>query len=98
MHATVPRKAASSDEGRPDPVPTDSMTAVLAHGMLGSMAVIGWGVDSLASRTDAAETATVRCIVDMVRSQIELVTDLLADLARGLPPDAVDYLEQHPRA
>ena len=70
----------------------DSTTAVMAHGLLSSMAVIGWGVSTIQDKWGALDEVTAHEVLAMVQRQVEFVSGLLGDLARGMPPEALDVL------
>jgi hypothetical protein len=73
---------------------SDELTAVLAHGMLSSMSVLSMTFDLL--RNDELDPDLRSDLGDLVDAQIALVVDVLRDLARGLPAEAL-LLIQSPR-
>jgi hypothetical protein len=68
--------------------------AVLAHGLLGSVALVVDATDRLAtSWADLAE-ADRAVLLRRVREHVLLVGGILQDLARGLPHDVVAALDK----
>ena len=70
----------------------DDLSAVLAHGLLGNLHVIQSVLALLASdRVSVEERPNLQA---MAEAQIELMVDVLRDMARGLPADVVEFLDQ----
>ncbi|HVF74638.1 MAG TPA: histidine kinase dimerization/phospho-acceptor domain-containing protein [Acidimicrobiales bacterium] len=69
------------DEWSPDPT-----AAVVAHGLLNSMAIISGAAHTLAEAWDNLDGDRRRQLLNMIGDQAEHVSELLGDLARGLPP------------
>ena len=69
----------------------DATLGVVAHGLLNSVAVITGATRAiLEGRTDDVERAS--SWLELVEEQAQLMAGVLKDLARGLPPDAMDEL------
>lgn len=69
----------------------DDLSAVLAHGLLGNLHVIQSVLALLASDRVAVDERPQ--LHAMAESQIELMVDVLRDMARGLPADVVAFLD-----
>lgn len=71
----------------------DGLLAVVAHGLLGSVAVVSGAVSMLVEHPelDAAERAD---LLDLAGRQATLMAGVLQDLMRGVPPDVVDALNR----
>lgn len=65
----------------------DATMAVVAHGLLSSMALINGSAELLTERWDDLDDARRKRLLDNVCSQAAFVIEVLKDLARGLPPD-----------
>ena len=76
--------------GEPD---ADASTAVVAHGLLGNIAVIRGVARMLASEPELprAERDKLIAILD---TQVDLIQGVLADLVHGLPSQALAALEE----
>jgi hypothetical protein len=72
----------------------DTTTAVVAHGLLNSMAVLTGTATSLLDHwelvTDDPERA--REMLDRILRQARMATGVLEDLVRGLPPEVASTL------
>lgn len=71
----------------------DATMAVVAHGLLSSMALINGSASLLAEKWDALDDARRRRLLDNVCNQSTFVIEVLKDLARGLPPDVAAALK-----
>jgi hypothetical protein len=65
----------------------DATMAVVAHGLLSSLALINGSAQLLADRWDSLDAARRARLLDTVCTQSGFVIEVLKDLARGLPPD-----------
>ncbi len=70
----------------------EEFSAVLAHGLLGNLQVVS-GVIGLLGSDRVAPEERARLIA-MAMSQIDLMVDILRDMALGLPADVVEFLDQ----
>ena len=72
---------------------SDAAAAVVAHGLLGNLAVIRGATRMLLADNDldARERAD---LVEMLESQIDLMQGVLTDLGRGLPSNALAVLDE----
>jgi signal transduction histidine kinase len=68
----------------------DATTAVIAHALLNSMAVISGAASLLLEHELSAEDQ--RNLLERVHAQAGHVTGILQDLVRGLPGSALDAL------
>jgi hypothetical protein len=76
----------------------EQAVAVIAHGLLGSVALVVDATDRLAaSWTDLAETDRM-LLLRQVREHVVLVGGILSDIARGLPHDVVAALDKQRRS
>lgn len=65
----------------------DATMAVVAHGLLSSMALINGSAQLLSERWDDLPPDRRARLLDNVATQSAFVIEVLKDLARGLPPD-----------
>jgi K+-sensing histidine kinase KdpD len=72
----------------------DATMAVVAHGLLSSMALINGSAELLTERWDQLDDARRKRLLDNVCSQSAFVIEVLKDLARGLPPDVEAALKR----
>jgi hypothetical protein len=81
--------------GGPTPVrrADDAVLAVAAHAMLNSVAVAFGSVDMVRSSAARLSPAQVGDLLDRALAQLELVSGILGDLVRGLPPQLVDAMD-----
>lgn len=73
--------------------PPDPTTAVLAHALLSSIAVISGAIESV---LESGEQLSVEQRVEFLRlaaSQADYVAEVLKDMARGLPAEVIDVLD-----
>lgn len=73
-------------------VADEELSAVLAHGLLGNLHVISSVVSLLAS--DRVPIDERPRLLEMAEMQIELMVDVLRDMARGLPADVIEFLDR----
>ena len=66
--------------------------AVVAHGLLNTMALVVGNLSMLGSRWDALPDATRLELVDRAERHARFVADVLGDLVRGLPADVARVL------
>lgn len=70
----------------------DASTAVVAHGLLGNLAVIRGAAQTLLS-APAIDARERERILRMLDAQAELMQGVLGDLVRGLPASALAALD-----
>ena len=76
----------------------DDGTAVVAHGLLTSMAVVSAGIVTLWEHWADLSPAKREALFERVLAHASIVADGLRDLARGLPEETVtefDRLHRH---
>jgi hypothetical protein len=71
---------------------TDDLNAVLAHGMLGNLNVVSSVLSLMAN--DRIPIDERPKLYEMAKAQIDVMADLLRDMARGLPADVIEFLDQ----
>ena len=71
----------------------DQTTAVVAHGLLNSMAIINGAARTLRDSGEVLGAPQRAQLLSMIVDQAEHVAGMLGDLARGLPPGIVQELE-----
>lgn len=71
---------------------SDATSAVVAHGLLGNLAVIRGAVRVLTA-DPALSDAERKRLLQMVDAQVDLVQGVLTDLVRGLPSHALAALD-----
>ena len=76
--------------GEPD---ADATTAVVAHGLLGNLAVIRGVARLLIGEHDMPEPDRSN-LLEMLDSQVNLVQGVLTDLIRGMPSNALAALDE----
>jgi hypothetical protein len=77
-----------SEEAAPDPT-----TAVIAHSLISSVAVVSSAIQSLLTFGDDLGPEKHEELLRMALTQAEYMSDVLKDLARGLPPEVIDALD-----
>lgn len=77
-----------------DDEPGDPMVAVVAHGLLNSMAIIAGAASTLREAWDALDARRRAELLAMIGDQAQHVSDMLGDLARGLPPGVLRQLDE----
>lgn len=73
--------------------PVDATVAVVAHGLLNSMAIISGAAATLQEAWDVLDEARRQSLFRMITDQARLVTDMLGDLVRGLPVGVLHELD-----
>lgn len=73
--------------------PVDATAAVIAHGLLNSMAVISGAAATLREAWDALDGPRRETLLAMITDRARQVTDTLGELARGLPPGVLKELD-----
>ena len=68
-------------------------SALLAHGLLNSAAVIVTASTMLHDQWDRLEPDVRQDVLDMIRQQGRHLVDTLGGMARGLAPEVIDYLD-----
>lgn len=76
-----------------DTVPPDPTIAVLAHALLSSLAVISGALENLLSFGDDLSPEQRLDLLRMALSQTDYVSEVLKDMARGLPAEVIDALD-----
>lgn len=83
------RAWAAPDESEPG---ADAASAVVAHGLLGNLAVIRGATRMMLAEPRLSPAERVR-LLEMLDAQIDLMQGVLADLVRGLPLEALTALD-----
>ena len=68
----------------------EALISVLAHGMMSSMTIVRLSLEIL--RRENIHTALREDVAADAAKQIELIVDVLGDLARGVPAEALALL------
>ena len=68
----------------------EALISVLAHGMMSSMTIVRLSLEIL--RRENIHTALREDVAADAAKQIELIVDVLGDLARGVPAEALELL------
>jgi Tfp pilus assembly protein PilN len=76
------------DDAAPDPT-----TAVIAHSLISSVAVVSSAIQSLLTFGEDLGPAKREELLHMALTQAEYMSEVLKDLARGLPPEVIDALD-----
>ena len=71
----------------------DATAAVMAHGLLNSMAIIGGAARTLQEAWDSLPVHERERLLAMIAEQAEHVSGMLGDLARGLPVGVLEELQ-----
>lgn len=82
------------EESSRDQNPIDSVSAVMAHGLLNSMAVIIGTLTTLADHWPRLQDPMREELLQRGLEQAQFVTDTLRDLVLGLPVGASSLLEE----
>ncbi len=69
-------------------------TAVLAHALLNNLSLLLGGIKTLAYRGDQMDEAAKASLLEMLERQGKLMVEMLTDLARGVPAELWDTLDQ----
>lgn len=72
---------------------TDPTLAVIAHSLLSSVAVLTHAMQNLLSFGDDLLVGQRNEILTVALTQAEYLNDVLADIARGLPGEAIEALD-----
>ena len=73
--------------------PVDATVAVVAHGLLNSMAIISGAAATLQEAWDVLDEARRQSLFRMITDQAHHVTDMLGELVRGLPVGVLHELD-----
>lgn len=71
----------------------DTATAVVAHGLLGNLAVVRGVARLLMGEPDLPEAERTK-LLELLDGQVDLMQGVLADLIRGLPSQALAALDE----
>jgi hypothetical protein len=71
----------------------DPTTAVIAHSLISSVAVVTGALQSLLAYGDELPPEQRRRLLEMALTQAEYLTEVLKDVARGLPAEVIDALD-----
>jgi hypothetical protein len=71
----------------------DPANAVVAHGLISSVAVVTTAIESVLAYGPALGAEKVEELLRMALSQAAYLGDVLRDLARGLSPEVIDALD-----
>ena len=92
----MPRAQVEGGSLKPHPEsgdePADQTAAVVAHGLLNSMAVIAGAAATLRESWGMLDGKGRQELLSMIETQADHVTGMLADLARGLPAEVIRML------
>ena len=72
---------------------TDAASALIAHALLNSVAIIAGAAGTLRSVWQTLDDERRETLLSMIESQAAHVAGVLQDLVRGLPVDALDALQ-----
>jgi hypothetical protein len=92
---TAPALATTGDVAAVDASTARSIdvAAVVAHALLGSMSVVAGAAHTLQQSFDTLTPDERRMVIDRLVAQSDHVIGVLGDVARGLPTDAHDLLD-----
>jgi hypothetical protein len=76
----------------------DAVLAVAAHAVLNSVAVAYGSVEVVRTASDRLSPAQVDDLLARALTQLDLVSGILGDLVRGLPPQIVDAMDELQRS
>ena len=79
-------------QARPSEDEDRAVVAVVAHGLIGSIGAIRLAISTL-KQWDKLEPEVRAQMLDIADKQAVFVSELLADLVRGLPEEALGALE-----
>jgi hypothetical protein len=71
----------------------DPTTAVIAHSLISSVAVVSSAIQSLIAFGDDLEASKRDELLKMALTQAEYLSEVLKDMARGLPPEVIEALD-----
>ena len=81
-------------ESEPDQSLDETTTALIAHGLLNSAAVIATAATMLREEWDRLEPTVRVDVLGIVRDQADHLVDSLGRIARGLPPEVLAFLDE----
>jgi hypothetical protein len=71
----------------------DPTTAVIAHSLISSVAVVTGALQSILAYGDDLAAEKRQELLQMALTQAEYLTEVLKDVARGLPAEVIDALD-----
>ena len=71
-----------------------TLTAIIAHGLLGNVGTVRLIFDTLIKVGDSLPLERRIALLETGRDRLDFVTDMLRDLVRGLPGNVVEALEE----
>jgi hypothetical protein len=71
----------------------DPTTAVIAHSLISSVAVVTGALQSLLAYGEELPSDRRQSLLQMALTQAEYLTEVLKDVARGLPAEVIDALD-----
>lgn len=71
----------------------DPTTAVIAHSLISSVAVVTGALQSLLAYGDDLPSEQRHHLLQMALTQAEYLNEVLKDVARGLPAEVIDALD-----
>lgn len=71
----------------------DATAAVTAHGLLNSMAIISGAAATLREAWDVLDAPRRETLLTMIAEQAQQASEMLGELARGLPPGVLKELD-----
>lgn len=78
----------ADDAAGPDPT-----TAVIAHSLISSVAVVSSAIQSLIAFGEDLDAEKRAELLRMALTQAEYLTEVLKDMARGLPAEVIEALD-----
>jgi hypothetical protein len=76
-----------------DDTTPDTTTAVIAHSLVSSVAVVSGAIQSILAFGDRLGHDKRDELLRMALTQAEYMSEVLKDLARGLPPEVIAALD-----
>ena len=83
-------KTASDADGQTE----EATFAVIAHGLLNSLTVVKGAADMVRASFPELPTEQVQAWFDSIDRQTEMMANILVDVVRGLPPQALIVLDE----
>ena len=77
----------------PEDAEPDPTTAVIAHSLISSVAVVSSAIQSLLTFGEDLGRDKREELLHMALTQAEYLSEVLKDLARGLPTEVIDALD-----
>ncbi|HUP85597.1 MAG TPA: hypothetical protein VM143_08015 [Acidimicrobiales bacterium] len=71
----------------------DPTVAVIAHSLISSVAVVNSAIQSLIAYGDDLGSAKRTALLHMALTQAEYLSEVLKDMARGLPCEVIEALD-----